>query len=322
MGATKNLGLTQFEPDTVTNWLDQYNKDMLKIDNYVGDENVAGAALEERLTTDETNITNNRNQINENTQDIANILNDISEIEGGESGASLKSLNERTTTLETGLQTATNDITNVTNKANATATEVETIDSRLGTVENDVSELSVVVGNSALQSGKTITGVIGNKELPVNQSITSLLGNTTIDGTITKNIYDLQHCGSILRLSNMHIVFKPSELAYDVTSNSYFNGKRFKEFATLITNSANTVTSIDIFIDENFNNYNNITTYQNKSKICAIPLSGERTISWNITDTMYSFIEENGMKKIKLTIPYAGNIPLSLFSITLILDIT
>lgn len=181
MGATKNLGLTQFEPDTVTNWLDQYNKDMKKIDDYVGDENVAGTALEERLTTDETNIENNRNQINENTQDIANILNDISEIEGGESGASLKTLNDRIAEVETGLQTATTDITTVANKANATATEVETIDSRVETVEDDVSGLSGVVGNSPLLVGKTITSLIGNTPINDDVTITEILDSIWFD---------------------------------------------------------------------------------------------------------------------------------------------
>lgn len=176
MGATKNLQLTQFEPDTVTNWLDQYNKDMLKIDDFAGEQEVAGTALEERLTTDETNITNNRNQINENTQDIANIKNDISEIEGGDSGASLKTLNDRTTALETGLQTARTDITTVTNKANGTATEVEAIDSRLETVEDDSTTLSGIVGMTPLTTGKTLVETVGNVKLENN--ISYILSNS------------------------------------------------------------------------------------------------------------------------------------------------
>lgn len=176
MGATKNLNLTQFEPDTVTNWLEQYNKDMLKIDDFAGEKNVAATALEERLTSDEINITNNRNQINENTQDIANIKNDISEIEGGDSGASLKTLNDRIVEVETGLQTATTDITTVTNKANATAIEVETIDSRLETVEEDSATLSRIVGMNQLDTGKTLVETIGSVALPKN--ISYILSNS------------------------------------------------------------------------------------------------------------------------------------------------
>ena len=141
MRSTTNLGLTQFDGSDVPNWLEQYNTDMKKIDDNAGTQNLTNTEYENRLVADEKKIKDNRNQIDENTQDIANIKSDISNITGG----STVNINQLNTTVT------------------AQGNEIESLDTRAGTLENEVTALETQVGRGEIENvGDSITGAIGH----------------------------------------------------------------------------------------------------------------------------------------------------------------
>lgn len=150
MRETPNIKLTQFEPNDVPNWLDQYNSDMLKIDTSVGAQKTENSKYELRFTADEELINNNRTQINENTQDIANVKDDIKNIKGG------------ITTSIAGLQTevalVSQSLTTLKGGSDRTIAELET---DLNTNKAEISVIETKLGNETLRTNKkTLTGAI------------------------------------------------------------------------------------------------------------------------------------------------------------------
>lgn len=170
MRETKNLKLTQFDPNDVPNWLDQYNTDMEKIDSANGSQSATNAEYDARFTTDEESIKNNRTQINENTQDIANIKDDIKNITGG-SGTSLKTLQDEITSVG-------QDITNL--KGGSTRTIAE--------LENDI--------NTDGQNINALDGRVDTLE-DTTSNIETKIGSTNINDTITHAISELQSRGGL-----------------------------------------------------------------------------------------------------------------------------
>lgn len=157
MRETPNIKLTQFEPNDVPNWLDQYNSDMLKVDTAVGEEKTENSKYELRFTADEELINNNRTQINENTQNIANVKDDIKNIKGG------------STTSIAGLQTevalVSQSLTTLKGGSDRTVAELETDlntdKSKISTLEDGITNIETKLGNETLHTNKkTLTGAI------------------------------------------------------------------------------------------------------------------------------------------------------------------
>lgn len=148
MRETKNLKLTQFDPNDIPNWLDQYNSDMEKIDSEVGRQDVVNTGYETRFENNEEKIQNNRNQINENVQDIANIKDDVKNIKGG-STVSIADLKEEVDVVEHSLTILKGDS-----------------DKTIDDIENDVSELKNKVGTDSTSNfGDDLSKAIGNSAL-------------------------------------------------------------------------------------------------------------------------------------------------------------
>lgn len=141
MRETSNIKLTQFEPNDVPNWLDQYNSDMLKIDTSVGAQKTENSKYELRFTADEELINNNRTQINENTQDIANVKDEIKNIKGG-STTSIASLQTEVTAVSQSLTTlkggSDRTIAELETDLNTDKAEISALNGRVETLEDRV----------------------------------------------------------------------------------------------------------------------------------------------------------------------------------------
>ena len=177
MRETKNLKLTQFEPNDIPNWLDQYNTDMEKIDTANGSQNVVNEGYETRFTNDEEKINNNRTQINENTQDIANIKDDIKNIKGG-SNVDLNTLQTEITTVEQSVTNlkggSTRTIAELENDLNTDQQNISALDGRVETLEDSVTGLETKTGKEDISNvAKNITSAIGNKALMTNDKTLS-----------------------------------------------------------------------------------------------------------------------------------------------------
>lgn len=169
MRETKNLKLTQFDPNDVPNWLDQYNSDMVKVDTAVGEQKTENSKYELRFTADEKLINNNRTQINENTQDIANVKDEIKNIKGG-STTSIASLQAEVTTVSQSLTTlkggSDRTIAELENDLNTDNAEIKSLDSRVETLENTTTTLETKVGTASVSNfGNSLTEAIGNEVL-------------------------------------------------------------------------------------------------------------------------------------------------------------
>lgn len=230
MRETKNLKLSQFEPNDIPNWLDQYNTDMEKIDTANGSQNVVNESYETRFTNDEEKISNNRNQINENTQDIANIKDDIKNIKGG-SDLSLNTLQREITTVE---QTVTNlkggstrTIAELENDLNTDQQNISALDGRVETLEDSVGNVETKIGNSDISNvGKDITTVIGNEKLltskknisgAINQLYTkavNLSADITITSTVSLEKGELRPC-------NLHVSCAPHSSSRTILLNMF-----------------------------------------------------------------------------------------------------
>lgn len=156
MRETPNIKLTQFDPNDVPNWLDQYNSDMLKVDTAVGEQKTENSKYELRFTADEELINNNRTQISENTQDIANVKDDIKNIKGG-STTSIVSLQTEITGVSQSLTTlkggSDRTIAELENDLNTDKAEISKLDGRVKTLENRATTLE----NSVEKIGTNIT---------------------------------------------------------------------------------------------------------------------------------------------------------------------
>lgn len=204
MRETKNLKLTQFDPNDVPNWLDQYNTDMEKIDAATGLQSVVNAGYESRFTTDEELINNNRTQINENTQDIANIKDDVKNIKGG-SNVSIRDLQTQVTTVE-------QSVTNLKGGSTRTIAELENdlhIDQQnISALDGRVTNIEGTLGNSAITNvGTNVTSAIGNETLLTN--------NKTLSGAINEihnenNILKVVNSGNIIRKNEHELGIKVS----------------------------------------------------------------------------------------------------------------
>lgn len=196
MRETKNLKLTQFDPNDVPNWLDQYNTDMEKIDAATGLQGVVNAGYESRFTTDEELINNNRTQINENTQDIANIKDDVKNIKGG-SNVSIRDLQTQVTTVE-------QSVTNLKGGSTRTIAELENdlnIDQQnISALDGRVTNIERTLGNSAISNvGTNVTSAIGNETLLTN--------NKTLSGAIN----EIHNENSILKVVNSGNIIRKNE---------------------------------------------------------------------------------------------------------------
>lgn len=144
MRETSNIKLTQFEPNDVPNWLDQYNSDMLKIDTSVGAQKTENSKYELRFTADEELINNNRTQINENTQDIANVKDEIKNIKGG-STTSIASLQTEVTAVSQSLTTlkggSDRTIAELETDLNTDKAEISALNGRVETLEDTATKL-------------------------------------------------------------------------------------------------------------------------------------------------------------------------------------
>lgn len=144
MRETSNIKLTQFEPNDVPNWLDQYNSDMLKIDTSVGAQKTENSKYELRFTADEELINNNRTQINENTQDIANVKDEIKNIKGG-STTSIASLQTEVTAVSQSLTTlkggSDRTIAELETDLNTDKAEISALNGRVETLEDSVKNI-------------------------------------------------------------------------------------------------------------------------------------------------------------------------------------
>lgn len=145
MRETKNLKLTQFDPNDIPNWLDQYNSDMEKIDTANISQSTTNAQYESRFDNDEELIRNNRAQINENTQDIANIKENVNNIKGG-STTSIADLESEVNTVSQSLTTlkggSTKTIAELESDLADDKTALDSLDARVGTLEDTVTTLS------------------------------------------------------------------------------------------------------------------------------------------------------------------------------------
>ena len=191
MRETKNIKLTQFDPNDVPNWLDQYNTDMEKIDAANGSQSATNAEYDARFTTDEKLIKNNRTQINENTQDIANIKDDIKNITGG-SGTSLKTLQDEITTVGQDITNlkggSTRTIAELENDINTDGQNINALNVRAETLEDSVTTLKTKVGTASIAN--------------VGSDITTAIGNYNIDhDSITHAIYDLEKSGGLTAIN-------------------------------------------------------------------------------------------------------------------------
>lgn len=157
MRETPNIKLTQFEPNDVPNWLDQYNSDMLKIDTSVGAQKTENSKYELRFTADEELINNNRTQINENTQNIANVKDEIKNIKG-DSTTSIAS-------LQTEVTAVSQSLTTLKGGSDRTIAELEndlnTDKAKISTLEDGITNIETKLGNETLLTNKkTLTGAI------------------------------------------------------------------------------------------------------------------------------------------------------------------
>ena len=202
MRETKNLKLTQFDPNDVPNWLDQYNTDMEKIDTANASQGTTNAQYESRFTTNEEMLNNNRTQINENTQDIANIKDDVKNIKGG-SNVSIATLEEEVTGVQQSLTTlkggSTRTIAEIDNDLNSDKAELSALDGRvetledttdtlendvatlknkehdITTLENTVNRIDTSVGTASVSNfGSDITTAIGNVDLKMGNNPKSI----------------------------------------------------------------------------------------------------------------------------------------------------
>lgn len=148
MRETPNIKLTQFEPNDVPNWLDQYNSDMLKIDTSVGAQKTENSKYELRFTADEELINNNRTQINENTQDIANVKDEIKNIKGG-STTSIASLQTEVTAVSQSLTTlkggSDRTIAELETDLNTDKAEISTLGVRVEALEDSVKKIGTIL---------------------------------------------------------------------------------------------------------------------------------------------------------------------------------
>jgi hypothetical protein len=144
MRETPNIKLTQFEPNDVPNWLDQYNSDMLKVDTAVGEQKTENSKYELRFTADEELINNNRTQINENTQDIANVKDDIKNIKGG-STTSIAGLQTEVALVSQSLTTlkggSDRTIAELETDLNTDKAEISALNGRVETLEDSVKKI-------------------------------------------------------------------------------------------------------------------------------------------------------------------------------------
>lgn len=208
MRETPNIKLTQFEPNDVPNWLDQYNSDMVKVDTAIGAQGTENSKYELRFTADEELINNNRTQINENTQDIANVKDDIKNIKGG-STTSIASLQTEVTEVSQSLTTlkgcSDRTIAELENDLNTDKAEISAIDGRVETLEDttaqlendvttlknnavDISTLEKKVGtDSTANFGSDLSKAIGNTDIHVSHTALSISNvlNMMINGTKT-----------------------------------------------------------------------------------------------------------------------------------------
>ena len=181
MRETPNIKLTQFEPNDVPNWLDQYNSDMVKVDTAVGEQKTENSKYELRFTADEELINNNRTQISENTQDIANVKDDIKNIKGG-STTSIASLQTEVTEVSHSLTTlkggSDRTIAELENDLNTNKAEISTLDGRVNRIDNTLGTESVA------NFGNDVTTAIGNVDLGISTdklSVSEVL-NRSING--------------------------------------------------------------------------------------------------------------------------------------------
>lgn len=196
MRETKNLKLSQFDPNDVPNWLDQYNTDMEKIDAANGSQSATNAEYDTRFTTDEELINNNRTQINENTQDIANIKDDIKNIKGG-SNVNLNTLQGEITTLEQSVTNlkggSTRTIAELENDLNTDQQNITALDGRVESLETDSSTKGEKIN--------LLESTVGNSDISnVGSSITAAIGNFTISGSsLSDSIHKLENAQSATR---------------------------------------------------------------------------------------------------------------------------
>lgn len=245
MRETKNLKLTQFDPNDIPNWLKEYNADMEKIDNEVGRQDVVNTGYETRFENNEEKIQNNRNQINENVQDIANIKDDVKNIKG-DSTDSIATLKKKVDGVEHSLtilkgdsdktiDDIENDLAEHKTDITALGGRVETLDETTETLvgdvtelkgkEHDISSLKTKVGTTSTSNfGSSVSGAIGNTELgistdsvPISDVLNTMLNKFTSVELETGNAGSISAKGILQYLKNSSL-FVPGALAMRIES--------------------------------------------------------------------------------------------------------
>lgn len=157
MRETTNLKLTQFDGNDIPNWLDQYNSDMAKIDVNAGSQKTTNAETENKIYAINQWQTNTDNRLAENETSIANLKQ-----------STIPAINDKITSIET---------------------EIDSLDGRLETVEDGLTGVETLVGNSAITNvAATVTTAIGNTSSPFENG--DLSGNISrmAAGRIQKTI--------------------------------------------------------------------------------------------------------------------------------------
>lgn len=215
MRETKNLKLTQFDPNDIPNWLKEYNSDMEKIDSEVGRQDVVNTGYETRFTNVEEKIQNNRNQINENVQDIANIKDDLRNIKGG-STVSIADLKEEVDGVEHSLtilkgdsdktiDDIENDLAEHKSDITALGGRVETLEETTETLVDDVTELKGKdhdISSLETKVGTASTSNFGN-------DLSSAIGNTALTGKLHgKSVSEVLN---FITTNSVHLEGKPED---------------------------------------------------------------------------------------------------------------
>lgn len=112
MKKTENLNLTQFEPNDITNWLEQYNGDMKKIDDNAG-------IVKEENTARDAKMTEIKDKLDTEIEHGKHLDHDLDELK--------KNFNEYTESVP--------------------VERVEGLETRLGDVENTVAEYSNAISD-------------------------------------------------------------------------------------------------------------------------------------------------------------------------------